>query len=190
MCIQDCSPNVIFKIPLIEVFNMIEKYTVILLPFSHPATLLDCNPNQLTIAENHVGLVDAGFFINTSCPPLLRPERKVDVILHLSYSAGSQTLVICFMLLLCAFFQQEMFIKEMLETIQYVPEAQLNSWYFYRRTDYCVDYSNVFQLIPDSLKKLEMRWSISPLNSNMKCLGKFWVDCKVSQGHHPSSKRI
>ncbi|XP_053142485.1 cytosolic phospholipase A2 epsilon-like isoform X2 [Hemicordylus capensis] len=56
------------------------------------ATVLDHCPNQLTEHDPHVGLVDAGFFINTSCPPLLRPARKVDVILHLSYSAGSQTL--------------------------------------------------------------------------------------------------
>ncbi|XP_070787397.1 cytosolic phospholipase A2 epsilon-like [Pituophis catenifer annectens] len=56
------------------------------------ATTLDCCPNQLTEYDDHLGLVDAGFFINTSCPPLLRLERKVDVILHLSFSAGSQTL--------------------------------------------------------------------------------------------------
>ncbi|KAG8126133.1 hypothetical protein E2320_021354, partial [Naja naja] len=56
------------------------------------ATTLDCCPNQLTEYDDHLGLVDAGFFINTSSTPLLRQERKVDVILHLSYSAGSQTL--------------------------------------------------------------------------------------------------
>ncbi|XP_061467319.1 cytosolic phospholipase A2 epsilon-like isoform X2 [Rhineura floridana] len=56
------------------------------------ATVLDHRPNQLMEHGDHLGLVDAGFFINTSCPPLLRPERKVDVIVHLSYSAGSQTL--------------------------------------------------------------------------------------------------
>uniref|UniRef100_A0A670HXN8 Phospholipase A2 n=1 Tax=Podarcis muralis TaxID=64176 RepID=A0A670HXN8_PODMU len=56
------------------------------------ATVLDGCPNQLTEHADSIGLVDAGFFINTSCPPLLRPERKVDVIVHLSYSAGSQTL--------------------------------------------------------------------------------------------------
>ncbi|XP_063145972.1 cytosolic phospholipase A2 epsilon-like [Candoia aspera] len=56
------------------------------------ATTLDCCPNQLTEYDDHLGLVDAGFFINTSCPPLLRVERNVDVIVHLSYSAGLQTL--------------------------------------------------------------------------------------------------
>uniref|UniRef100_A0A8C8SWI1 Phospholipase A2 n=1 Tax=Pelusios castaneus TaxID=367368 RepID=A0A8C8SWI1_9SAUR len=55
-------------------------------------TVLDSSPNQLSQQQDLLGMVDAGFFINTSCPPLLRPERKVDVILHLSYSAGSQTL--------------------------------------------------------------------------------------------------
>ncbi|XP_020649393.3 cytosolic phospholipase A2 epsilon [Pogona vitticeps] len=56
------------------------------------ATVLDQCPNQLTEHEDYLGMVDAGFFINTSCPPLLRPERKVDVIIHFSYSSGSQTL--------------------------------------------------------------------------------------------------
>ncbi|KAM9149393.1 cytosolic phospholipase A2 epsilon-like [Pangshura tecta] len=55
-------------------------------------TVLDMSPNQLSEQSDLLGMVDAGFFINTSCPPLLRLERKVDVILHLSYSAGSQTL--------------------------------------------------------------------------------------------------
>uniref|UniRef100_A0ACB8G438 Uncharacterized protein n=1 Tax=Sphaerodactylus townsendi TaxID=933632 RepID=A0ACB8G438_9SAUR len=54
------------------------------------ATVLDYCPNQLTEHDDYLGLVDAGFFINTSCPPLLRRERKVDVILHMSYSGGSQ----------------------------------------------------------------------------------------------------
>uniref|UniRef100_A0A8C8SY80 Phospholipase A2 n=1 Tax=Pelusios castaneus TaxID=367368 RepID=A0A8C8SY80_9SAUR len=56
-------------------------------------TVLDTSPNQLTETGEYLSLVDTGFFINTSCPPLLRPERKVDVILHLNYSAGSQILV-------------------------------------------------------------------------------------------------
>uniref|UniRef100_A0A8C0GE53 PLA2c domain-containing protein n=1 Tax=Chelonoidis abingdonii TaxID=106734 RepID=A0A8C0GE53_CHEAB len=55
-------------------------------------TVLDTSPNQLTETTEYLSLIDTGFFINTSCPPLLRPERKVDVILHLNYSAGSQIL--------------------------------------------------------------------------------------------------
>ncbi|NXS57682.1 PA24E phospholipase, partial [Brachypteracias leptosomus] len=55
-------------------------------------TVLDSSPNQLNAMGDYLKLVDTAFFINTSCPPLLRPERKVDVILHLNYSGGSQTL--------------------------------------------------------------------------------------------------
>ncbi|NXS60814.1 PA24E phospholipase, partial [Brachypteracias leptosomus] len=54
-------------------------------------TVLDTFPNQLMPSEEFLSLVDTGFFINTSVMPLLKPERKVDIILHLNYSAGSQT---------------------------------------------------------------------------------------------------
>ncbi|XP_062974522.1 cytosolic phospholipase A2 epsilon-like [Elgaria multicarinata webbii] len=56
-------------------------------------TVLDSSsPNQLTQTEEYLSLVDTGFFINISCAPLLRQERKVDVIIHLNYSAGSQSM--------------------------------------------------------------------------------------------------
>ncbi|XP_077178886.1 cytosolic phospholipase A2 epsilon-like isoform X2 [Paroedura picta] len=55
-------------------------------------TVLDSSPNRLCETPDHLELVDAAFFVNTSCPPLLRPERKVDLILHLNYSGGLQTL--------------------------------------------------------------------------------------------------
>ncbi|XP_054825911.1 cytosolic phospholipase A2 epsilon-like [Eublepharis macularius] len=55
-------------------------------------TVLDSSPNRLSDAADHLELVDTAFFINTSCPPLLRPERKVDLIFHLNYSGGLQTL--------------------------------------------------------------------------------------------------
>ncbi|XP_074854962.1 cytosolic phospholipase A2 epsilon-like [Carettochelys insculpta] len=55
-------------------------------------TVLDCMPNQLRHTEEHLELVDTAFFFDTSCPPLMRPERKVDVILHLNFSEGSQTM--------------------------------------------------------------------------------------------------
>ncbi|KAK9409735.1 Phospholipase A2 [Crotalus adamanteus] len=58
-------------------------------------TILDSSPNQLTQTEKYLSLEDTGFFINTSSAPLLKPERKVDVILHLNYSAGSQSLQSC-----------------------------------------------------------------------------------------------
>uniref|UniRef100_A0A663E9M4 Phospholipase A2 n=1 Tax=Aquila chrysaetos chrysaetos TaxID=223781 RepID=A0A663E9M4_AQUCH len=48
-------------------------------------TVLDSSPNQLNEMGDYLKLVDTAFFINTSCPPILRPERKVDVILHLNY---------------------------------------------------------------------------------------------------------
>ncbi|XP_003214613.1 cytosolic phospholipase A2 epsilon [Anolis carolinensis] len=55
-------------------------------------TVLDIQPDKLMeTAAQPLALVDTGFFINTSYPPLLRPERKVDVILHLNYSGGLQT---------------------------------------------------------------------------------------------------
>ncbi|XP_015262654.1 PREDICTED: cytosolic phospholipase A2 epsilon-like, partial [Gekko japonicus] len=52
---------------------------------------LDSTPNRLRDPEEHLELVDTAFFFDTSCPPLLRPERKVDVILHFNYTGGSQT---------------------------------------------------------------------------------------------------
>uniref|UniRef100_A0A674HLK8 Phospholipase A2 n=1 Tax=Taeniopygia guttata TaxID=59729 RepID=A0A674HLK8_TAEGU len=56
-------------------------------------TVIDSFPNKLMeTADNELSLVDTGFFINTSYPPLLRSNREVDVILHLNYSGGSQTL--------------------------------------------------------------------------------------------------
>ncbi|XP_054825906.1 cytosolic phospholipase A2 epsilon-like [Eublepharis macularius] len=51
---------------------------------------LDSFPNQLTGAEDHLYLVDNAFAFASSYPPLMRPERKVDVIIHLNYSSGSQ----------------------------------------------------------------------------------------------------
>ncbi|XP_058396435.1 cytosolic phospholipase A2 epsilon isoform X2 [Diceros bicornis minor] len=54
-------------------------------------TVLDSFPNQLTESANHLCLLDTAFFVNSSYPPLLRPERKVDLIIHLNYCAGSQT---------------------------------------------------------------------------------------------------
>uniref|UniRef100_A0A669PN24 Phospholipase A2 n=1 Tax=Phasianus colchicus TaxID=9054 RepID=A0A669PN24_PHACC len=52
-------------------------------------TLLDSSPNDLRGHSEHLELVDAAFFFETSCPPLMRPERKVDVIIHLNYTVIS-----------------------------------------------------------------------------------------------------
>uniref|UniRef100_A0A7M4FN25 Phospholipase A2 n=1 Tax=Crocodylus porosus TaxID=8502 RepID=A0A7M4FN25_CROPO len=56
-------------------------------------TQLDSSPNQLRDTAEHLEMADTAFFYDTSCPPLMKPERKVDVILHLNYSGGSQALV-------------------------------------------------------------------------------------------------
>ncbi|PKU35966.1 cytosolic phospholipase a2 epsilon-like [Limosa lapponica baueri] len=54
-------------------------------------TVLDSRPNQLMQNPDQLGMIDAGFFINTSSAPLLRPQREVDVIIFLSYTTGSHT---------------------------------------------------------------------------------------------------
>ncbi|KAM5234921.1 cytosolic phospholipase A2 epsilon isoform 2-T2 [Ctenodactylus gundi] len=54
-------------------------------------TVLDTFPNQLTQSAKHLCLLDTAFFVNSSYAPLLRPERKADLIIHLNYCAGSQT---------------------------------------------------------------------------------------------------
>ncbi|KAM9239207.1 cytosolic phospholipase A2 epsilon-like [Leptosomus discolor] len=52
---------------------------------------LDSQPNHLTAGKDYLILIDTAFAFATSYPPLMRPERKVDVILHFNYSSGSQT---------------------------------------------------------------------------------------------------
>ncbi|XP_055448221.1 cytosolic phospholipase A2 epsilon isoform X1 [Psammomys obesus] len=54
-------------------------------------TVLDTFPNQLTQSTKHLNLLDTAFFVNSSYAPLLRPERNIDLIIHLNYCAGSQT---------------------------------------------------------------------------------------------------
>uniref|UniRef100_A0A8B9PBH3 Phospholipase A2 n=1 Tax=Apteryx owenii TaxID=8824 RepID=A0A8B9PBH3_APTOW len=56
-------------------------------------TVLDNFPNQLTQTAEFLCLADTAGYIDISYPPLMRPERKVDVVLHLNYSSGSQTSV-------------------------------------------------------------------------------------------------
>ncbi|XP_075387530.1 cytosolic phospholipase A2 beta-like isoform X2 [Tenrec ecaudatus] len=63
--------------------------------FQHPHfsswkdTKLDGLPNQLTPGEPHLCLLDVGYFVNTSCPPLLQPTRDVDLILSLDYNLNA-----------------------------------------------------------------------------------------------------
>ncbi|XP_038597066.1 cytosolic phospholipase A2 beta-like isoform X1 [Tachyglossus aculeatus] len=49
-------------------------------------TILDALPNQLTPSERYLCLLDVGYFVNTSCLPLLPPDRDVDLILSFDYS--------------------------------------------------------------------------------------------------------
>ncbi|XP_004709525.1 cytosolic phospholipase A2 delta [Echinops telfairi] len=50
---------------------------------------VDCTPSQLTPQQPQLCLVDTGYFINTSCPALLHPGRKLDLILSFDYSLSS-----------------------------------------------------------------------------------------------------
>ncbi|XP_034967956.2 cytosolic phospholipase A2 beta [Zootoca vivipara] len=52
-------------------------------------TVFDASPNKLTPVEKSLCLIDIGFFVNTSIPPLLKPERNVDVIIIVSYDISS-----------------------------------------------------------------------------------------------------
>lgn len=52
--------------------------------------LSDCNlddtPNQLTPQDPQLCLIDAGCFMNSSCPSLFRSGRQVDLILSFNYN--------------------------------------------------------------------------------------------------------
>ncbi|KAM4664828.1 cytosolic phospholipase A2 delta-like [Discoglossus pictus] len=55
-------------------------------------THLDIFPNKLTPLADNLCLVDAGYFINASFPPLLTTERKVDIILSFDYTLDTPLL--------------------------------------------------------------------------------------------------
>uniref|UniRef100_A0A8C4WBK0 Phospholipase A2 n=1 Tax=Gopherus evgoodei TaxID=1825980 RepID=A0A8C4WBK0_9SAUR len=74
-----------FKINIYPLFLVIHRLKCSYLS----DTVLDVSPNKLTPQEKHLCLIDVGYFINTSCPPLLKPERNVDVIISLDYSMGN-----------------------------------------------------------------------------------------------------
>nr|XP_035940457.1 cytosolic phospholipase A2 delta [Halichoerus grypus] len=50
---------------------------------------LDSTASQLTPQEPRLCLVDAGYFLNTSCPSMFRPGRRLDLILSFDYSLPS-----------------------------------------------------------------------------------------------------
>ncbi|XP_012504584.1 PREDICTED: cytosolic phospholipase A2 delta [Propithecus coquereli] len=52
-------------------------------------TQLDSTPGQLTPQEPQLCLVDPSYFINTSCPSMFRPGRRLDLILSFDYSLSS-----------------------------------------------------------------------------------------------------
>lgn len=54
-----------------------------------PDCQLDATPGQLTPQEPQLCLVDAGYFLNTSCPCMFRPGRRLDLILSFDYSLSS-----------------------------------------------------------------------------------------------------
>lgn len=55
------------------------------LPFLSDCSLDDA-PNQLTPQDPQLCLVDAGCFMNSSCPSLFRPGRQVDLVLSFNYN--------------------------------------------------------------------------------------------------------
>jgi phospholipase A2 len=50
---------------------------------------VDSTPSQLTPRDSQLCLVDAGYFINNSCPSMLRRGRQLDLILSFNYSLSS-----------------------------------------------------------------------------------------------------
>ena len=42
--------------------------------------------DELALTSNHIYLVDSGLVFNSPFPPLLRPERKVDVFISFDFS--------------------------------------------------------------------------------------------------------
>ncbi|XP_025044109.2 cytosolic phospholipase A2 beta isoform X2 [Pelodiscus sinensis] len=53
-------------------------------------SVLDSSPYKLTPREKQLCLIDVGYFVNSSCPPLFKPERNVDIIISLDYSMGNR----------------------------------------------------------------------------------------------------
>ncbi|KAJ8333345.1 hypothetical protein SKAU_G00422410 [Synaphobranchus kaupii] len=47
---------------------------------------LDSFPNEMTPSDPQLHLVDSGFAVNSGFPPILRPQRRVDLILSFNYS--------------------------------------------------------------------------------------------------------
>ena len=46
--------------------------------------------DELALTSRHIYLVDSGLVFNSPYPPLLRPEREVDVFLSFDFSARNR----------------------------------------------------------------------------------------------------
>ncbi|KAG8560971.1 hypothetical protein GDO81_015203 [Engystomops pustulosus] len=53
-------------------------------------TELDNSPNNLTPSSEELCLVDSAYYINASFPPLLREERKLDVLMSFDYGLSGK----------------------------------------------------------------------------------------------------
>ncbi|KAF4084374.1 hypothetical protein AMELA_G00127940 [Ameiurus melas] len=78
--------------PVSTVFNFLRGFSLHKLYRKSPGfnpfkdTDLDAFPNKLTPADSSLHLEDPAFAINMAFPPVLRPNRRADVILSLDYS--------------------------------------------------------------------------------------------------------
>ena len=48
--------------------------------------------DQLSVSAKHIYLVDSGLVFNSTFPPLLRPERNVDIFLSFDFSMRERDL--------------------------------------------------------------------------------------------------
>ncbi|XP_069494390.1 cytosolic phospholipase A2 delta-like [Ambystoma mexicanum] len=71
-------------------FQIHEKYHKTKAFSAWKDTELDLFPDQLTPSSDKLCLVDSAYYINASFPPLLREERKVDIILSFDYGLGDK----------------------------------------------------------------------------------------------------
>ncbi|KAM9201707.1 cytosolic phospholipase A2 delta isoform 1-T1 [Dugong dugon] len=81
--LHQCSPNFLHGLQLHQDYYGQKDFS------TWADCQLDRNPGQLTVQEPQLCLVDTGYFINTSCPSMFRPGRRLDLILSFDYSLSS-----------------------------------------------------------------------------------------------------
>ncbi|XP_049754945.1 cytosolic phospholipase A2 delta [Elephas maximus indicus] len=81
--LYQCSPNFLHGLQLHQDYYHQKDFS------TWADCQLDGTPSQLTLQETQLCLVDSGYFINTSCPSMFRPGRKLDLILFFDYSLSS-----------------------------------------------------------------------------------------------------